>query len=261
MSEFRRAALPLDDVGLSEVVELLGIGVTELWAVLTVETRGSGFLDDRRPVILFERHYFSRLTNGRFDGSHPEISNPRWGGYGAGGANQYRKLEEAITLDREAALKSCSWGLGQVMGSHAESLGYQDVEDMVMQMCDSESAQLMAVARFLKANKLDRHLRNHDWASFARGYNGPSYAQNSYDKRMQAAYERFRVGVLPDVEVRAAQMMLNWLGYNAGPVDGLMGRFTRSSITEFQFSNELPIESEVDATLLSALHRAVRALP
>ena len=260
-SEFRRAALPLDDVGLNEVVELLGIGVAELWAVLGVETRGCGFQQDRRPVILFERHVFSRQTGGRYDGSHPEISNPAAGGYGATGDNQYRKLQQAMTLDRKAALHSCSWGLGQVMGYHAPSLGYRDVEDMVLQMCDTESAQLMAMAKFLKVNRLDSALRRHDWTSFARGYNGPAYAKNSYDKRLQAAFERYRIGPLPDIELRAAQMMLTWLGFNPGPVDGVMGRFTRSALIEFQFSHDLPLEEEVDSTLLSALYRAVRALP
>jgi hypothetical protein len=36
-------------------------------AVLTVETLGSGFLPDRRPRILFERHFFPSETKGAFD--------------------------------------------------------------------------------------------------------------------------------------------------------------------------------------------------
>ncbi len=259
--EFRRAALPLDEQGLDEVVGLLGSGMAELWAVLSVETRGCGFQQDRRPIILFERHVFSQQTGGRFDATHPQISNRQAGGYGSGGDSQYRKLAQAMTLDRRAALHSCSWGLGQVMGYHARSLGYADVEDMVRQMCDSENAQLMAMARFLRLNRLDAALRRHDWASFARGYNGPAYAKNSYDVRLRAAFERYRVGLLPDVGLRAAQMMLTWLGYEPGPVDGVMGRFTRSAIIEFQFTHELPISDEVDEALLSALHRAVRQLP
>jgi hypothetical protein len=45
----------------------------------------------------------------------PDISNPKPGGY-KGGAGEYSRLEAAMTLDKEAALKSASWGLAQVMG-------------------------------------------------------------------------------------------------------------------------------------------------
>src|SRR5256885_15239712 len=97
MSEpFRGTALPLDQEGLAEVIDRLGVHAAELWAVLNVETRGCGFLSDRRPIILFERHIFSHETNGKFDNSDPDISNPQWGGYGAGGAAQYERLQRAL---------------------------------------------------------------------------------------------------------------------------------------------------------------------
>ena len=41
---------------------------------MAVETSGQGFLPNRRPQILFERHIFSTLTKRRFDASHPNIS-------------------------------------------------------------------------------------------------------------------------------------------------------------------------------------------
>ena len=57
----------------------------------------------------------------------------------------------AITLDRRAALRSTSWGIGQVMGFHAESLGYPDVETMVKAMVADEDEQLRAVATYRQA--------------------------------------------------------------------------------------------------------------
>jgi hypothetical protein len=42
------------------------------------------------------------------------------------------------------------------------------------------------------ANRLDGALRARNWPSFARGYNGPAYAQNAYDKKMAAAYARWK---------------------------------------------------------------------
>src|SRR5262244_3790371 len=137
--EFRGDALPLEQEGAGEITESLQIGMAELWAVLTVETRGFGFLPDRRPLILFERHIFSRETVARFDDAHPDLSNPSPGGYGSGGAAQYERLARAIQLDRRAALRSASWGLGQVMGFNALSAGFVDVEEMTKKMVASEN--------------------------------------------------------------------------------------------------------------------------
>lgn len=71
-----KAALPLDEDGLSSVCERLGVGAVEVWTVVSVETKAVGFLPDRRPIILFERHVFSRKTSGRFDALYPNLSFP-----------------------------------------------------------------------------------------------------------------------------------------------------------------------------------------
>ncbi|MBI4593023.1 MAG: N-acetylmuramidase family protein, partial [Candidatus Rokubacteria bacterium] len=181
---FRGDALPLDREGLAEVIDRLRVGAAELWAVLNVETRGCGFLPDRRPAMLFERHIFSRETDHRFDTSHPDVSNHLAGGYGAGGAAQYERLQRALALDRRAALRSASWGIGQLMGFNAEIAGYDDVEAMVTAMTASENQQLLGMAGEITHNGLDRALRAHDWAAFARGYNGSEYARNQYDTRL-----------------------------------------------------------------------------
>ena len=59
------AAHPLNREGLAAAAEHVGIHPTVLWSVVAVETSGCGFLPDRRPAILFERHIFSR--RGVFD--------------------------------------------------------------------------------------------------------------------------------------------------------------------------------------------------
>ncbi|MCY7315094.1 MAG: N-acetylmuramidase family protein [Rubrivivax sp.] len=37
---------------------------------------------------------------------------------------------------------------------------------------------------------MHRALQRQDWASFARAYNGPGYAQNNYDTKIAAEYNR-----------------------------------------------------------------------
>ena len=201
-STFTGRSSPLDSEGLQKAVDTLGVHAAEFWSVLTVETSGCGFLEDRRPKILFERHVFSERAHGRFDASNPDLSNPKPGGYGSGGAAQYARLEAAMRLDRTAALESASWGLGQVMGYHAKSLGYRDVQAMVDDMCQSESLQVLAMARFIDGKKLGGPLRSHDWPRFAEGYHGANYRINNYDTRLAASCEAMRRGGLPDRRTR-----------------------------------------------------------
>jgi hypothetical protein len=64
--EFAGRAARLSAAGIAAACAILGIGEAEMRAVLAVESLGSGFLADGRPKILFERHWFHRLTGGRF---------------------------------------------------------------------------------------------------------------------------------------------------------------------------------------------------
>ena len=251
--EFQGTALPLDQDGIDEVAEQLRVGMAELWAVLAVETRGLGFLPDRRPLILFERHIFSRETGRQFDGAHPDLSNREPGGFGRSGAAQYDRLARAIQLDRSAALRSASWGLGQVMGFNAVPAGFTDVEEMTQKMMASENDQLLGMANFIRHIRADRALRRRDWTSFARLYNGAGFARNRYDIHLAAAFRRHNAGFLPDLVVRAAQVYLTYLGFDPGRVDGLLGRLTRSAWREFQEQHGLLFTDEIDEEAVSIL--------
>src|SRR5438445_9265315 len=93
---FQGTAQALTVKGLSAACQKLGLHTPEIWTVLAVETSGCGFLPDRRPQILYERHIFHRLTRGRYDDGN--ISDARRGGYGASGAHQYARLAAAIAM-------------------------------------------------------------------------------------------------------------------------------------------------------------------
>jgi hypothetical protein len=242
--DFLDQGRPLSDEGMDQVCEALGVAEPEIWAILTVETRGFGFLEDRRPLILFERHIFRRLTDGAYDAGHPDISNSNPGGY-VGGPAEYARLEKAMELAREAALQSASWGIGQVMGFNCKMAGFSDVGAMVADMVRDEDAQLLAVATFIKASNLSGALRRNNWTSFARGYNGRDFKKNEYDTRLAAAYAKYKT-MLPDLVLRQAQAALLYLGMDPGPVDGLRGRRTRSALIQFQESHGLPVSGELD---------------
>lgn len=167
--------------------------VAAIKAVAHVESRGDGFMiwkGEEVPKILFERHIFHRLTDGRYDKSHPHLSNENPGGYGAESI-QHDKLTEAVTLDREAALQSASWGKFQVMGFNWEMVGYPDLQTFINAAYNSEADHLNMFIGFVMANKIDDEIREKRWEDFARKYNGPAYKKNNYHIKMKSAYESF----------------------------------------------------------------------
>ncbi len=250
-TNFQGTGRPFNGAGMDRCCGLLGVTPAEVWAVLTVETRGFGFLADRRPQILFERHIFHKLTGGRFDTVNANLSSPQPGGY-VGGAGEYPRLQSAMDLDRESALKSASWGIAQIMGFNYGIAGFAVVDDLVAAMVSDEESQLLAMANFIKGNGLDAALRNQDWVSFARGYDGADFKRNQYDARLAAAHAKW-TAILPDLDLRAAQVALTYLGLDPGPVDGLLGRRTRSALIEFQQQHALPTSGELDETTAAAL--------
>ena len=169
----------------------LGVDVATIKAVADVETSGDAFDALGRPRILFERHYFHRLTSGRFDLTHARVSAKSAGGYGKFSA-QYDKLEEAYALDADAALRSASWGRFQIMGDNFIAAGYPSAQAFVKAMTRSEEAQLQAFVSFVRSrSSLADALRHKNWAAFAKAYNGPGYAKNQYDTKLAASYASF----------------------------------------------------------------------
>lgn len=164
--------------------------VNAVKAVAQVESAGAGFYSDGFPVILFERHIFRRETGGKYSTTHPSLSGSQ-GNYGPAGRNQRLKFSKAFALDPDAAMKACSWGKFQILGVNHKICGFSEVGDFVEAMKESEGRQLDAFVSFVAGNKLDKYLREKNWAAFAKGYNGPGYAKNKYDIKMRDAYAKF----------------------------------------------------------------------
>jgi N-acetylmuramidase-like protein/putative peptidoglycan binding protein len=183
---------PLKEADFQTCATKLGCEVAAIRAVSDVESKGSGFLSSKRPTILFEAHIFSRETFHCFDKVYPDISSKTWNKkLYAGGENEYPRLTKAMALDREAALRSASWGRFQLMGFNCKDCGYNSVDDFVAAMFASERKQLTAFADFVKARKLDMYLKSKNWADFAYSFNGPGYEDNNYDGRLEAAYKKY----------------------------------------------------------------------
>ena len=174
----------------SDAAAILNCSVAAIKAVAEVESSGGGFLPTDEPKILFERHIFSSRTKRYFDKSNPNVSNPQPGGYGAVSV-QHRRLQEAVALDRNAALMSASWGKFQIMGFNFALVGFNTLQEFVTAMYRSEREHLIAFIHYINNVSLADELRELRWADFARKYNGPGYLKNRYDTKMAAAYKKF----------------------------------------------------------------------
>ncbi len=184
-------ALTQDDI--EDAAQALNVAVAKIKAVREVESgRLGGFGPDGRPIILFEPHVFSRLTQHRYDGTHGGVSYPTWGAkpYPASQVDRWAQLEYAEHLDRDAALQSASFGLFQIMGFNWKVCGFASVDGFYDAMCRNEREHLMAFVNFLKANHLDQKLAAGDWLGLATGYNGPGQAQ-AYAAKLSAAYAKW----------------------------------------------------------------------
>lgn len=174
-----------------EAAAALRCEVRAIKAVTAVESPRGPFDAMGRPPILFERHYFSRLTLRRFDAEFPTISNAVCGGYWFPEPDQYVRLQHAYALDATAALKSASWGAFQLMGDNHAAAGFATVDAFVSAVCQSARLQMEAFVAFLRNDAvLLAAIQQKDWTAFARHYNGPAYAKNRYDASLAEAYNR-----------------------------------------------------------------------
>jgi len=187
-----------------EAAKLIGCDVATIKAVFQVEARGKGFLDNGELKILFEPHVFWRelvragINPNNFVKGNEDILYRNWqrGKYGKETV-QWAKLERAILINKEAALKSASYGCFQIMGFNYKACGFKSVEAMVETFKVDDYEHLKAFIAYIKTSGLADELINKDWAGFAHGYNGAEYkgspytVNDDYDLKLSAAYKSF----------------------------------------------------------------------
>lgn len=191
---FKGPAKRIEDIDLPRVGAMIGVGEDEIHAVMDVEAAGSGFDSQGRPKMLFEPHiFYSELKSQpakRDEAVRQGLAYPAWkpGSYPP---ESYTRLQRAMLIDETAALRSASWGLGQILGRNHKSAGYNTVQEMVTDFTLDEDNHLEAMIRFIKNNKLDDNIRAHDWDGFALGYNGQQYRVHGYQTKLANAYAKW----------------------------------------------------------------------
>jgi hypothetical protein len=185
----------LTDDQIKAAAEAAGLEPAALKAIDEVESKGAGFLADGQPKILFEGHVFwmtlirhglapENIVRGNEDILYPTWDKSKY----KGGPAEHRRLQKAAAIDREAALCSASWGRFQVMGFNWPVCGFKDLQTFINAMYQDEAGHLAAALGYIKGTGLGPALQRHDWAAFAKGYNGPGYAADNYDVKLARAY-------------------------------------------------------------------------
>lgn len=110
------------------------------------------------------------------------------------GIGSYKRLVKAYKLNPVAALESCSWGSFQIMGEYWKEMGYASVVEFSKSMSRSPKDQIKAFVLYIEHvnPRIKGYLRSLDWDAVARAYNGPNYAVNKYQIKLQMAYEKFK---------------------------------------------------------------------
>jgi hypothetical protein len=186
----------LTDEQLVKAAREAGIEPAALKAFAIVESAGNGFLPDGRPKILFEGHIFYRqlklknIDPAPFITKYPDIVYPKWDKTKyKGGTAEYDRLKIAESIDKEAAWKSTSWGMFQIMGFNHKICDYDNVFGFVAAMAANEYNQLLAAIKLIKAMGLISALKQRNWVFLASRYNGPLFRQNQYDEKLENAYQ------------------------------------------------------------------------
>lgn len=249
-----------------------GVDPDHLEAIVITESAGRTFAEVNgraEPLIRFEGHYFDRLIDPsrRAEARKVGLAAPNWGVVKNPRSQQERwdrLLRPAMRLDRDAALCSCSWGVGQVMGSHWEKLGFSSVGELVETARSGAAGQVELMMRYIVRFGLLDEVRRGDWPAFFRGYNGPAWKKNGYDAAFARALKQvggssarpsssgmIRMGSR-GARVREIQALLARAGY-AVKVDGDFGPSTKAAVMAFQQATDLDVDGVVGPVTLRAL--------
>ena len=278
---FTGPARRIEDLDLPRIASSIRVGEDELHMIMDVECAGTGFDSKGRPRMLFEPHVFYR----NLSGSTRQTAIERGLAYRSWGQepyprDSYPRLERAMEIDEEAALRSASWGLGQILGENHRKVGFDTARAMVLDFTSDEENHLEAVVQFMVSCGIDDELRDlaalrrptrpEDCAPIALVYNGRGYKRHGYHVRLARAHNRWRA--IPDTPwpgaadampppparpildyrdrnewVRDLQRMLNI------DDDGIFGPATRAAVMSWQDIHGLKVDGVVGPATWASL--------
>lgn len=179
-----------------DLAKEFGLSVPLIRTVISVESSGNGFLikepSPARPKVRLESHWLYQLSAKPISKTRPDLSSKAWKPeLVLGGSKEWNRLLDAMAFDSIAAIKSCSWGLGQVMGFNFQAAGCSTINQFVRENFAGEYWQARHMMNFIENNHILDELQRKDWEGFAYRYNGEGFRVNNYHGKLAAAYKRF----------------------------------------------------------------------
>lgn len=188
-----------------EEAKRLGIEPAFAYAIVTVEAGKKGINDDGSTVIRFEPHVFnSQLSAKGINQKHGKWGSSTLSGRNVDGvsceggqANEHACLKKAMEINKDAALRSISMGMGQIMGFNHNLSGYSSAEEMYNKFSKNaggEAEQIRAMFKLIENTKpILNAARRKDFGAFTSAYNGSkpgSDLYNRYVNGMRNAYAK-----------------------------------------------------------------------
>jgi hypothetical protein len=151
-----------------------GVPPAVLAAVAATESGGGG----NPSAIRFETHVFERYTRKTVNGSNKA------------------SFLEAYKIDPDAAVKSTSFGIYQIMGFNLVGKGWtaQQIYDIWLGSASTRQEQDIASVEILgtylaNSNRSKTAMAKYDFQSLANSYNGNCFWVNNYDMKIKLSYD------------------------------------------------------------------------
>lgn len=174
------------------VADELGVEVAAIKAVVRIEAgpQLKGFWAPGVPVANYAQSLFNKYKTKTKGRKIKDAKVPS--GLSGFALKEWTSLTNARKINADAADMGTYWGMFQIGGFNYKLCGCQSVEEMVAKVCESEFSQLQMFAVFIRNSGMLESLQKKDWATFARKYNGPSYAKRGYHTRMAKEYAKYK---------------------------------------------------------------------
>jgi hypothetical protein len=141
------------------------------------------------------------------------------------------------------------------MGFNHKVAGFDNVEDFVIAMYESESNQFKAMLNFVKnaTTSMVPALKQHDWKTFARSYNGAGNV-GRYAPKLENSYNKF---VVMHIQERLIYLSKNDVSLFPGKADGVWGDNTKKALLAFQQKQGLSATGKADSVSIARLKSLV----
>ena len=179
----------LTNAQINELAIDSGYDYRVLKSIIQVESGQHGFHPVTGKIIIqFEPVWFKRLYKNWPQGSRHttwqsnkvEIQAAEWAAFNS-----------AFAVNADAAMKSTSIGMMQVMGFHYATLRFNTVGHMWDFAKESEYNQVLLALKWIKTVRpLHKAIKDKDWQKIAYYYNGANYRAFRYDIRLLEAYRQ-----------------------------------------------------------------------